>query len=307
MGKRVDLASLADDDFYDPADDAPAGTAVAAVADEPPASGAGQPVDRLVPTSTVTHNPLNKRYPGLDDEIEDLAETLRFTGIIQPLVVCSAAAYLEQYPDQRAAVGRAEWVALIGNRRLHAALRAPLDEVPIIVADERVGSMYELMLIENGHRRGLPPLLEAEAMAEVLRTKKISQRELARQLGKSHTYIAQRLVLLKLVPDLQAAFAAGELKIEQAREFGDLPADEQQRIADAGKPYRHQPPPEARRSAGNGVATRRRASIRATSPAVAAESIRQHFTPDELTELIQLLTNALGREAEPRQPAQSAN
>jgi ParB family chromosome partitioning protein len=122
-------------------------------------------------------------------------------------------------------------------------------------------------------------------MAEVLKATAVSQRELARRLGKSHVYVAQRLILLNLVPELRTAVDDGELKIELAREFGELSQTEQQAIVAAGKPYR-------RPGSGNGVTRPPVArSIRITSPAAAAESIRQKFNSDELAELIRLLTS----------------
>lgn len=278
MGKRVNLAELAVDDWDPPA---------------PSASQAAAPVrrdepgpNRVVPIEAVALNPLNKRPAGADDELEEMAETVRVHGVIQPLVVCSTEAYLAEFPEQREAVWGCTWVVLIGNRRLRAARLAPLHEVSIVVNDEQVTSMYEVMLIENGQRKELPPLHEAEAMAEVLKSTSISQRELARRIGKSHVYVTHRLALRKLIPELREAMECGDLTIERAREFGELPEAEQRAVVAAGKPYR--------RLSGDGV-TKRAAvrSIRVSSPAVAAESIRKTFTHSELEELVQLLSEHL--------------
>jgi ParB/RepB/Spo0J family partition protein len=294
MGKRVNLADLAVDDLDIPAPPpavVPAPVPAAAPAPTP------APVERLAATNgasvvgpnrvvqigTVAPNPLNKRPAGGDDELAEMAETIREHGVIQPLVVCSSARYLAEFPDQRAPLADAEWVVLIGNRRLLAARMAGLDEVSIVVNDEQVTSMYEVMLVENGQRRDLPPVLEAEAMAEVLKTASISRRELARRIGKSHMYVTQRLALLKLIPELRALFERGALTIERAREFGELSEPEQRAIVAAGAPYR--------RSRGNGVISRSAVkSIRVSTPAAAAESILKTFSPDELTELIRLLS-----------------
>lgn len=278
MGKRVNLADLAIDDEL--------------VVPSARRANAGHPdtavPNRVVPIRTVALNPLNKRPPGEpDDEISQMAETIRQHGVIQPLVVCSTEAYLAKFPNQREAVDDARWVVLIGNRRLRAALAAPLDEVPIIINDDQVTSMYEVMLVENGQRRDLPPVLEAEAMKEVLAAGAISQRELARRIGKSHMYITQRLALLKLIPKLRAALENGELTIERARELGELPRSEQQAIAAAGKPYR-----KLREASKSAEAARTR-NIRVSTPAAAAESIRKLFSEAELTELIQLLSRDL--------------
>lgn len=280
MGKRVNLAELATDDvppgIYRISAPEPA-AAEPGTAEAPPAGGVV-----TVPIGTVTVNPLNKRPSG-DDELAELAETIRVHGVIQPLVVCSAARYRDEFPDQGEAVGDAQWVVLIGNRRLRAARMAPLDEVGILVNDDQVTSMYEVMLVENGQRKDLPPLLEAEAMSEVIRTGSISRRELGRRIGKSHMYVVQRLALLKLIPELRQALESGELTIERAREFGELPVAEQRKIAAAGKPYRRSRTDEP----GKKPAAR---SIRVSTPQAAADSIRKSFTPEELAELIRLLS-----------------
>ena len=271
MGKRVNFADLATDDLdYS---EQPRPQSVATLSSSM----------RVVPIGTVALNPLNKRPHGEDNELAELAETIREHGVIQPLVVCSAVAYLTKFPTKREPVGNAQWVVLIGNRRLRAARAAGLGEVTIVVNDDQITSMYELMLVENGQRKELPALLEAEAMSEVLKDASISQRELARRIGKSAMYITQRLALLKLIPDLRTALERGELTIERARQFGELPVADQEAIVAAGKPYRHR--------AGNGVARRVPVrSIRVSSPAVAAESIRRTFNDEELVELIRLLS-----------------
>lgn len=282
MGKRMSLADLAEDDL-DFATQRPsrADAPTARVEQSPP---------REVPVGTVSLNPLNKRPPEGDEELDELAETIRTHGLLQPLVVCSAEAYLGQFPEQRGSILGSQWVALIGNRRLRAARAAEVATVPIVVNDGQATSMYEVMLVENVQRRDLPPLLEAEAMTEVMRRERISQREVARRIGKSAMYITHRLALLKLIPALREAFERGELKIELARTVGELPEREQRAIVAAGAPYR------PLRPEGSEAASRAR-SIRVSSPASAAESIGRTFSRDELVELLRLLTEQLDAEA----------
>jgi ParB family chromosome partitioning protein len=238
---------------------------------------------RSVSTSTVTTNPLNQRPGGEDEDIEQLAATIREYGTIQPLLVCSTAAFLSRFPNQRAAVGDSHWVTLIGNRRLLASRRVPLERVDVVLNDERVASMYKAMLIENGQRRELPPLNEARAMAEAMEEETLSQRDLARQIGKSEGFVSQRLALLKLIPQLADALESGDLPLEVARAVGDLPAEQQQEIARAGKPYRR-PGPQS-------VLARR--PRWAANPTSAASAIQEKFDPEELAELVRLLTEYL--------------
>jgi len=297
MGKRINLAALAEEDLVDETDTIT--TEVPVSQARPDTLAADTEADtpgrrRTVVAAVVAINPLNKRPPGEDDEIAKLADTIIGHGVIQPLVVCSVDAFLAEFPDQADMLAPGvEWVTLIGNRRLLAVRRAGVDEIDIIVNNDQVNSMYEVMLIENGQRRDLPPLHEAEAMDAVLNRTGISQRELARRIGKSHVYVNQRVALLKLVPELRVALERGELKIELARQFGELPVAEQREIVAAGRPYRIV-------VRGNAITNHaRRRNIRASTPAVAAQSIRERFTADELAELIRLLTEAdqLARDA----------
>lgn len=274
MGQRVSLAALATE------------STAAAGAGQPVAAGDDAGGGRArVPLSTIATNPCNARPPGLDDELVGMAETIREHGVIQPLVVCSAAAFLARYPEHRDSVNGHDWVALIGNRRAAAARLAAVTEVDIVVDDRRIDEMYEVMLVENGQRRALPPWLEAEAMDAALRHGGLSRAELARRIGKSGAYVTQRLALLRLVPELRALLEDGALTIEQGRRLGDLPGDQQRAIAASGPPYRAGgvnavKPPTARRP--------RTLRIGAT-PAAAAEAIRAQFPPAELAELLLLL------------------
>ncbi|WP_245607155.1 ParB/RepB/Spo0J family partition protein [Pseudonocardia spinosispora] len=296
---------MAQDDFYEPAQPAPTLRAAEPLSVDTPSAAVPPPVveaaavpeevstapegdlggTRTVPIGDLANNPLNKRHVGGDDELLEMAETIRQHGVIQPLVVCSAEAYLAAFPSQRMAIGDARWITLIGNRRLAAARLVPLTEVSIVVNDGQVSSMYEVMLIENGQRKDLPPVLEAEAIEEAIKASGISQRELARRIGKSHMYVSQRLSLLKLIPEFRELFERGVLKVERARQLGELPQSEQRRIHAGGPPYLSRPVP-----GGSRPGTR---VIRVSSPAVAAESIRAKFNDDELSLLVSLLSEQL--------------
>lgn len=274
-GRRVSFAALAAED--DPA----------------PLRGAGLEAPgpaRTVPLHTVALNPLNKRPLGEDDELAALAETIRRHGVLQPLVVCGVEVFARAFPDAAAGIAAgSEWVALIGNRRRRAAGLADLATVDVVVNDDRIASMWEVMLVENGARRDLPPWLEAEAIAAALAASAISQRELARRIGRSPMYVTQRLALTKLVPQLREALELGELTIEQARQLGELTPGEQQAVVERGKPYR----------AGVHavyIGRRERTFRVGSTPAAAAASIRERFDADELTELIALLRSTLDGE-----------
>ena len=266
MGK-VNLATLAHTDVTD----------IASRAGRP-AGATELPVDRVAP------NPLNQRTTCDEDdaELQALADTVDAHGVLQPLIVVTVSAFLASYPDQAAALDGARWVTLIGNRRLQAALRAGRRTVPALVNDEQLGSMFEVMLVENGHRRDLAPLREAEAMRMVLDQDNVTRDQLAKRIGRTGAYVTQRLHLLGLITELREALDAGELTVERARELGRLPRADQEAVAAGGQPYRDARPV-------NAVKTRAR-PLPPDDPAAAAARIRELYTGDKLDELIRLLS-----------------
>ncbi|MGE3795941.1 MAG: ParB/RepB/Spo0J family partition protein [Dehalococcoidia bacterium] len=287
MGKRVNLAELAREEVPDTYSPPPPPSATSS-GRQPDASGLSVDLESTsLAVADIATNPLNSRDPAEDggEEFNQLVATIREHGVLQPIVVCSVEAFVERYPGQRRHLQGARWVALIGNRRLRASVAAGQARVPALVNDDRLASMFEVMLIENSHRKDLSVLHEASAMKTVLTAEKMTQAQLAKRIGRTPMYVSQRLALLGLIPALQAALEDGSLKVEQARQLGTLPDAEQHEIAAVGPPYRAQSAPAA--AAARPAAPRRR--FTAETPAQAAESIRKLFTADELAELIRLL------------------
>lgn len=234
----------------------------------------------------IAPNPLNLRRESEEDpdELNRMAATVGELGMLQPLVVCTAPAFLEVYSNQRGHLDGRRWVALIGNRRLTAARTAGLEHVPAIINNDRLGSMYEVMLVENSNRRDLAPLREAEAMTQVLQREGLSRRDLARRIGRTHPYVLQRLALLSLIPALRQALEDGALTVERARQLGTLSEADQQAVLEAGPPFTR---------GGNAVTTPRRArALPVGDPAAAARSIRELYSGEDLAELVRLLQSA---------------
>ncbi len=281
MGKRFSLQELAAEKPFVPPAFATNGSP-----DEAATGSAGGvlPEGRRLAVASIALNPLNERPDEDDEDIAGLAATLRDYGVIQPLLVCSVPAFAERYPDAELDVPAGRWVVLIGNRRLRAARRAQVESVPAIVNDAQLATMYRAMLIENLQSRAMPPLHEAEAMSKAIAEEGLTQTSLAAQIGKTQGFVSQRLALLKLVPELRAAMAAGDLPVEVARQLAELPASEQRAIAAAGKPFR------PRREDGSDGGRRGWSA----SPARAASAIGKRFTDaGELAELISLLNERL--------------
>lgn len=177
-------------------------------------------------------NPRNPRYAGDDPEVQEVAATLNRVGQLQPALVITREQYTGAYPDEPG-LGPEPWVVIVGNRRLAASRVAGRDTLDVRVVEELTGAddIEDRVLIENVHRQNLPPLLEAEVLQRRLDRQGESLRSVAAAIGKTHTYVAQRVALLKLVPELQAMLRTGRVSIRHGRELGGRPVDEQLALA----------------------------------------------------------------------------
>lgn len=211
----------------------------------------------------VQANPRNPRYNEEDPEVQELASTLARVGQLQPALVVPREQYLQVFPDQQPAVGAQPWVVIVGNRRLAAARVAnrPALDVRVAADLDSVEAFEDRVLIENLQRKDLPPLLEAEHLRRRLERPGETFRSVGEAIGKSHTYVQQRLELLKLIPELQALLRDGTLTIKAGRRLGALPEDQQRDRYAQGPPYLDRTSPDAAAAAaagagaGNPVAT----------------------------------------------------
>ncbi|GJF01408.1 ParB/RepB/Spo0J family partition protein [Pseudonocardia sp. D17] len=192
----------------------------------------------------VQPNPQNPRYPDDDPEVVELANSMKQVGQLQPALVISRSDFVTLYPDCEAQLGPAPWVVYVGNRRLAAALLAGLDTFDVRVESEvqSLDDLEDRVLIENIHRKDLPPLLEAAHLQRRLNRAGQTLRSVAEAIGKSHTYVSQRVALLQLIPEFQDQLRAGTLSIKDARRLGGMPADEQRTVLAAGPPFVEQRP-----------------------------------------------------------------
>lgn len=161
-------------------------------------------VDDIVP------NPDQPRRRFDPEALDALAESIRRHGLLQPLIV------------RRTERGH-ELIA--GERRLRAARRAGLDEVPVVVRDAEPPERLELALIENLQREELTPLEEAEAYRQLIEVYGLTQDDIARRVGKSRPAIANALRLLALPETVKAQLEGGELSAGHARAVLSLEGD----------------------------------------------------------------------------------
>lgn len=192
-----------------------------------------------LPLEQLQPNPLNPRDPGEDDDLKDLAETMRQHGQLQQAQVIAREDFLAAFPDTADQLTEAPWVVFIGNRRLGAAQLAGLAMLDV-KAPEGVTSpegIESRVLIENLQRSDLPLLKEAEFLQRQLNRDGQSLRTVAAAIGKSFMYVQQRVALLKLIPELQDQLREGTLNFKTARNLCSLSPDEQASVYSGGRPW----------------------------------------------------------------------
>lgn len=172
---------------------------------------------RRVPISFIRANPRNPRRMFREEDLTELADSIRERGIIQPIVVRAVAGTADAY----------EIVA--GERRWRAAQRAGVHDVPIHLVEVGDREALELAIIENVQRADLNPLEEALGYQELIEQFGYAQADLARIIGKSRSHVANTLRLMKLPEGVQELLRDGKLTAGHARAL--LSHDEPERLA----------------------------------------------------------------------------
>lgn len=184
----------------------------ALIGDAPPAAAGGVlslPVGKLRP------NRYQPRTSFDDDGLEELAESIRAQGVIQPIVAVAESG--------------GGYSIVAGERRWRAAQRAGLGEVPVVVrtvSGDR--ELLELALVENLQRADLDPIEEAEAYRTLQESFEMSQEAIAGRVGKARTTVTNALRLLRLPPEVIDMLRDGRLTAGQARPLVSLQDAERQ-------------------------------------------------------------------------------
>ncbi len=164
-----------------------------------------------IETSKIFPNPLQPRREFDEIAIEELAESIRQFGIIQPLIVSKIVTEMENGTD-------VSYQLIAGERRLRAAKKLGLERVPAVIRDINVpGKKLEIALIENIQRRDLNPMEEARAYSRLQDEFGLTQKEIGSRVGKSREVIANSLRLLRLPSHMQDALSNGKITVSQAR------------------------------------------------------------------------------------------
>ncbi len=170
----------------------------------------------MVSVDLISPNPYQPRQMMDEEEIKELAESIRQVGILQPILI-------------RPVGDRYELVA--GERRLRAAKEAGLATVPALIVDVDPQAQQLLALVENLQRKNLSAVEEARCLQDLLERTGLSQAELAKRLGRSQAAVANKIRLLRLDPEVQELVVSGRLGERHARSLLAVPPERQRELA----------------------------------------------------------------------------
>ena len=166
----------------------------------------------LCPVEEVGPSRDNPRQRYDEQRLQELADSIKAQGLVQPLVV-----RLRSAAELGADKSGPRYVLIAGERRWRASQRAGLKDVPVVVKDVDAAAAFELALVENLQREDLNPIEEAEAYRRLSSEFGYTQEELARRVGRERTTVANSLRLLKLPSKVQEQVAVGQLSMGHAR------------------------------------------------------------------------------------------
>ena len=169
-----------------------------------------------VPVESVHPNPRQPRQHFDVEELQQLADSIREVGVLQPIVVCKQ--------DQG-------YELVAGERRLRAAKIAGLATIPALITEVTPSEQQIFALVENIHRSDLSAVEEAMCLRDILDRTGWTQVDAAKRIGLSQASLANKLRLRRLDPEVQRFVIEGRLGERQARALVGLPEEEQRSLA----------------------------------------------------------------------------
>ena len=175
-------------------------------APQPANEAAGMRGHRTLPVAFLKPNRFQPRQHFAEDDLSDLTRSIREKGVLQPILV-------------RPVKGTADAFEIVaGERRWRAAQMAKLHDVPVVVRELPDDQALEIAIIENVQRADLSPIEEAAAYKQLTEEPfKRTQDQVAQQVGKSRSHVANTIRLLNLPPQVQAWLREGKLTAGHAR------------------------------------------------------------------------------------------
>jgi len=169
--------------------------------------------------SDIDKNPFQTRYVQDDEALEELADSIKANGVVQPIVV-----RLSEEDEGR-------YVLILGERRLHASKKAGKTHVPALVRRVSEQQAAEMTIVENLQREDLSPLEQAEAFRVLSNRFSLTQQEIADRVGLSRASVANYMRLLKLPVEVMQMLAEKRITFAEAKEL--LKLGDNDRIAEA--------------------------------------------------------------------------
>lgn len=190
-----------------------------ALADTTPSITEATPEDRLerLPLGQLTRGKYQPRRDIQPEALEELADSIRAQGVMQPIVVRP--------------IGDNRYEIIAGERRWRAAQLAELDVIPAVIRDVSDEVALALALIENIQRENLNAIEEAMALKRLGEEFALTQQQIADAVGKSRTQVANLLRLLALDPEVQTLLERGDLDMGHARALLTLNSTQQRQVA----------------------------------------------------------------------------
>ena len=163
---------------------------------------------------SISPNPYQPRTVWNDQDLADLAESIKVNGVIQPIIVRPSGS---------------KYQLIAGERRFRAAKLASMTTIPALVRSASDKQLLELSLVENIHRVGLNPIERAKAYQDYLSTFSLTQAKAAERLGEDRSVVANFIRLLDLPQEIKQMLTDGQLTMSHARAILALPTDELRR------------------------------------------------------------------------------
>lgn len=164
----------------------------------------------------IEANPFQPRTDFDDNALNELAESIKTQGVIQPVTVRK--------------MGRDKYQLISGERRLRASKLAGLKTIPVFIRVANDEQMLEMALIENTHREDLNAIEVALSYQRLIEECRLTQEQLSEKVGRDRTTVANFLRLLKLPPEVQVALRDGFISMSQARSIINIEDKEKQLI-----------------------------------------------------------------------------
>ena len=166
---------------------------------------------REISLNSIKPNPYQPRTTWDQQELEDLSESIKANGVVQPIIIRPAGAGFE---------------LIAGERRFRAAQLASLKTIPALIRQATDEELLELALVENIHRTDLNPIERAKAYQNYINTFSLSQAQAAQKLGEDRSVVANYLRLLDLPIEIKQMLIDRKLAMGHARAILSLPTDE---------------------------------------------------------------------------------